>query len=106
MEKAMALNPHHPGWCFMVSYCHHYRNGEFADALKINTPELYTDRLFRAAAYGQLEHENAGISALKELISLFPDFKSRGREIMKRVFFLDEHVDMLWDGLEKAGIEK
>ena len=110
MEKAMALNPHHPGWCYMVSYCHHYRNGEFAealaDALKINSPELYMDPLFRAAAHGQLDHENAGRSALRELISLFPDFKSRGREIMKRVFFLDEHVDMLWDGLEKAGIEK
>ncbi|MFW2368452.1 MAG: hypothetical protein ACN4GW_18705 [Desulforhopalus sp.] len=110
MEKAMALNPHHPGWCYMVSYCHHYRKGEFAEALadaqRINSPELYIDPLFRAAAYGQLDNEDAGKSAVRELISLIPDFKSCGREIMKRIFFLDEHVDMLWDGLEKAGIPK
>jgi adenylate cyclase len=108
MEKAMALNPHHPGWCYMVSYCHHYRNGDFsnalADAQKINSPELYIDPLFRAAAYGQLDNGDAGKSAVTELISLSPDFKRCGREIMKRLFFLDEHVDMLWDGLEKAGI--
>ena len=109
MEEAIALNPHHPGWFSIVSYCHHYRNGEFvkalADAQNINLPELYIDPLFRAAAYGQCNDVNGGKAAINELLALSPNFRNSGRDIIKRLFYLDEHVDMLWDGLEKAGLE-
>ena len=42
---------------------------------------------------------------LKELLVLFPELRSRGREIVKRLFYLDEHIDMLRDGRNNAGIE-
>jgi hypothetical protein len=37
--------------------------------------------------------------------TLVPDFEERGRVIMKRVVFTDEHVEMLVAGLREAGLE-
>jgi hypothetical protein len=36
---------------------------------------------------------------------LVPDFESRGRSLIKRMVYLDEHVEILVDGLHKAGLE-
>ena len=65
---------------------------------------IYIDPLVRAATHGQLGYGDAGKAAIKDLLSIFPDFKHIGRDIMKRLFYLDEHIEMLWDGLKKAGI--
>jgi hypothetical protein len=35
-----------------------------------------------------------------------PDFLKRPREIVKLLFVLDEHVEMIWDGLCKAGMRE
>lgn len=108
MEKAISFHPHHPGWYFIVRFCDNYRNGDFASALydaqNMNSPGIYIDPLVRAATHGQLGHGDAGKSAIKDLLSIIPDFKHIGRDIMKRLFYLDEHIEMLWDGLKKAGI--
>jgi hypothetical protein len=37
---------------------------------------------------------------------LNPDFATRARELMRRQFFSDENVEMLLDGLRKAGLER
>ena len=42
---------------------------------------------------------------MSELLALVPDFRSRGRSLIKRILFQDEHVEMLLDGLHKAGLE-
>lgn len=108
MSTAIELNPHHPGWYHIVPFCDHYLNGEYQlaleSALKINTPGMYIDPLYRAAVLGQLGQAKRSQAALNQLLSLFPDFKSHGRELMKRLVFLDIHVEMLWDGLKRSGI--
>jgi hypothetical protein len=43
--------------------------------------------------------------AVGELLALVSDFPRRGRDLMKRVVCWDEHVEMLADGLRKAGLE-
>jgi hypothetical protein len=61
--------------------------------------------LFVAAALGQLGlKENAG-AAVRELLTLNPDFATRARELMRPQLFSDENVEMLLDGLRKAGLE-
>ena len=42
---------------------------------------------------------------MDELVALVPDFKRRGRSLIHRVVFLDEHLEMLLEGLRKAGLE-
>ena len=42
---------------------------------------------------------------LDELTDLKPDFRERGRDYVRRLFVTDEHVDMMCDGLAKAGLD-
>jgi tetratricopeptide (TPR) repeat protein len=43
VQRAMALNPHFPDWCYLPYFYNHYRKGEYETALqvvkRINMPE-------------------------------------------------------------------
>ena len=41
----------------------------------------------------------------EELLRLKPDFASRAADLMRRLVFSNGHVDMLMDGLRRAGLE-
>ena len=109
MDKACSLNPHHAGWHHLLYYMKHYRQGEYdlalIEAKRFNTPGSFWDPLIRAAVLGQLGRKNEAGRAVEELLALMPDFKSRGRSLLRRITYLDEHVDMLAEGLRKAGLE-
>jgi adenylate cyclase len=109
MAKAMRLNPHHPGWYHIVAYMNYYCQGEYDLALKearrLNTPDFLWDPLIRAAVLGQLDRREEAKKAVDELLALMPDFKRRGPILIRRLAYLDEHVEMLLDGLREAGLE-
>ena len=75
------------------------------EARRFNSPEFFWDPLIRAAVLGQLERKNAAKKAGDELLDIIPDFGVRGPSLIRRLAYLDEHVDMLMDGLHKAGLE-
>ena len=108
MKKAMILNPHSPGWYHSLALLDAYRQGRFQEALvaanKFNRPGLFWDPLLRAAVLGQLGRKEKASAALQELLALRPDFPRRGRALMYRALFSDENVEMLLDGLYKAGL--
>jgi hypothetical protein len=110
MGKAMHLNPHHPGWCQIVAFMNYYRQGEYdlalIEARRFNTPGFFWDPLIRAAVLGQLDRRADAGKAVDELLTLVPDFKRRGKSLIRRLAYLDEHVDMLRDGLCKAGLRE
>ena len=54
---------------------------------------------------GQLGRQIEAGKAVDELLALVPDFKSRGRSLIQRMVYLDEHVEMLVRGLRKAGMD-
>jgi hypothetical protein len=85
-----------------------YRQGEYDHALikaeSFNTPAFYWDPLIRAAVLGQLDRQAEAKEAADELIVLVPDFKSRGPSMMQRLAYSDENVNMLLNGLHKAGL--
>ena len=60
--------------------------------------ELDDDRLL--VLVGALVIENA----IDELLALVPDFRTRGRSLIQRFAYLDEHVEMLLEGMRKAGL--
>ncbi|MDH3676219.1 MAG: hypothetical protein OES12_12055, partial [Anaerolineae bacterium] len=109
MQKAMRLNPHHPGWYHFVPFLNYYRQGEYEAALfeakRFNTPEYFWDPLIRAAVLGQLGRRAEARKAVDVLLVLVSDFEPRGRSLIQRMVFLGEHVEMLLDGLRKAGLE-
>jgi adenylate cyclase len=109
MSKAMRLNPHHPGWYHIVPFMDHYRQRDYDSALKdahrFTTPLYFWDPLIRAAVLGKLGRQLEAKEAVDSLMSLVPDFEERGRGLIQRMVFLDEHVDMLLDGLSKSGVK-
>jgi adenylate cyclase len=109
MGKAMRLNPHHPGWYHIVAFMNYYRQGEYdlalIEARRFNTPEFFWDPLIRAAVLGQLDRRAEAEKAVDELLTLVPDFNVRRPSLIRRLAYLDEHVDVLLEGLRKAGLE-
>jgi adenylate cyclase len=107
-DKAMRLNPHHPGWYHLVSFMVQYRQGQYdlawVEARRFNTPTFYWDPLIRAAVLGQLGRQAEASVAMGELLALVPDFRRRGPGLIRRFAYLDEHVEMLLEGLRKAGL--
>src|SRR5438552_3792890 len=107
VDRAIQLNPKHPGWYWFPAFYNAYRKSDYRGALnvavKINMPRFYATHLVTAAAYGQLgEHDAAG-KALRELLVLWPDFGVSAREEMGKWFDPDLAEHML-DGLRKAGL--
>ena len=109
MHKVMHLNPHHPGWYHLVPFMNYYRQGEYdlalIEARRFNTPVFHFDPLIRAAVLGQLGRRAEAKKAADELLALVPDFERRGGSLIRRFAYLDEHVEMLLEGLRKAGLE-
>ena len=108
LKKGMKLNPYHPSWFHLAPFMDSYRRGEyenaFAEALKFNFPELYLDPMMRAAALGRLGRQNEAKTAVSQLVKLAPDFATRGRLLISRYVKVDDLVDTIIEGLQKAGL--
>ena len=109
LAKAKRLNPHYPSWihmsAFLVAYLQENYEEALTNAKQINLPNLYVDPLIRAAALGQLGRKDEGETAVSELLTLQPDFAQHGQNLMRRLFFSNDNVQTLADGLQKAGLQ-
>jgi tetratricopeptide (TPR) repeat protein len=108
VERAMQLNPHHPGWYRYVVLTDAYRRRDYrealAGALKINMPGYYWPHAVLAAASGQLGEQQRAIAALRELHALLPNFGAIAREEFGK--WHDAELTEHWlDGLRKAGLK-
>jgi serine/threonine protein kinase/tetratricopeptide (TPR) repeat protein len=108
VQRAMQLNPHHPGWYQYAIATEAYRRrdyrGALASALKINMPGYHWPPATRAAVYGQLGEQERAREALRELLAILPDFGAIAREEYGK-WHDPELVEHWLDGLRKAGLE-
>jgi TolB-like protein/Tfp pilus assembly protein PilF len=108
LDRAMQLNPHHPGWYRYAPFLNAYRQGDYRGALdialKMNMPGVSLMYVALAAVYGQLGELEAAREAVRELLSLRPDFKTTARTELEKLWD-SELVDRLIEGLRKAGME-
>ena len=108
IEKAKQLNPHYPSWYHFVNYLVHFRNAQYEEAWdearKIHMKGTFWHPMFRAAVLGKLGRAGEAKPYVNDLIATKPDLLKRPCEIIRLLFVLDEHVDMIWDGLCKAGM--
>jgi len=108
VERAMQLNPRHPGWYWFPLAWNAYRKGDYRGALnltlKINLPGFFPTYEVLAAAYGQLGERDAASEALSEMLRLVPSFGKVAR-VLKSKWFDPEMVEHVLDGLRKAGLE-
>ena len=109
LKKGMKLNPYHPTWFHLVPFMDYYRSGAYenalAEALKFNYPEMFWDPLMRAVSLGQLGRLDEARSAVDELLKLEPDFAGQGRRLISRYVKVDDLIDRIIEGLNKAGLD-
>ncbi|MCU0257025.1 MAG: hypothetical protein MUF60_09785 [Vicinamibacterales bacterium] len=108
-ERAMQLNPHHPGWYRFAAFHDAYRQRNFHAALDLalafNIPGYWPTHAALAAVYGQLGEREAARGAIRELLALRPDIAEAAREEFRKWFIEDELLDLELDGLRKAGLD-
>jgi serine/threonine protein kinase len=108
-EKAMSLNPHHPGWYRFAAFFNAYRKKDYRDALdvalKMNMPSYFYTHAALASAYGQLGEREAAEGAVRELLAQKPDFVTVARDEWAKWLGHGEIVEHMLDGLRKAGLD-
>ena len=110
IERAKRLNPHFPGWYYFIDYLANFRGenyeGAWANALLIHVEGTIWHPVLRAAVLGKLGRGDEAGPYIQELLELKPDFIARPADYMKPLIVTDDHVDMVWDGLVEAGIQR
>jgi len=110
VNKAMALDPVHPGWFYMAPGKKHYWERDFATALavfkKVGLPGFWMNQLQFAYTLGQLPgREGEAAAAVTKLQDLYPGFSIETfYEEYRKYNFTREFMDLAADGLRKAGL--
>lgn len=109
IERAKQLNPHYPSWYHFVNYLVHFKNGAFEkawiEAQRIEVKGLVWHSLLRASVLGKLGRIKEGSAFLDDLVQMKPEFPKRPHEYIRALVVLDKHVEMICDGLYKAGLK-
>jgi serine/threonine protein kinase/tetratricopeptide (TPR) repeat protein len=107
-ERATRLNPHHPGWYWFPMFFNAYRQRDYQGALdavlKVNMPAFWRTQFALATAYAQLGERDAASNAVRELLTIRPDFPVVARNELRK-WWDAEFIEHLVDGLRKAGLE-
>ena len=108
VERALQLNPNHPGWFWFPLSMNAYRKGDYhaalGYALKINLPNFLWTHTMLAVIYGQLGQQEEAGKAVQELLKLNP----RAPEVLLAAWqsrYDPELVTLLIEGLRKAGLD-
>jgi tetratricopeptide (TPR) repeat protein len=90
MERAMALNPRHPGFFWYPLVHDAYRQKDYSRALdyalRVNLPGQFWTHLVLAMVNGQLGNRDAAADALRELLAIYPDFPDHARQELEKFF--------------------
>ena len=108
VERALQMNPNHPGWFWFPLASNAYRKREYQAALgyalKINLPNFLWTHTLLAAIYGQLGQREEAAKAVEELLKLNP----QAAPIVRRAWrgrYQAEIAEHLIEGLRKAGLD-
>ena len=110
MERAMVLNPRHPGFLWYPLVHDAYRQKDYSRALdyalRVNLPGQFWTHLVLAMVHGQLGNRDAAARALQELLAIYPDFPEHARQEIEKFFYAQRaHAEHVLEGLRKAGLE-
>lgn len=107
-ERAMQLNPHHPGWYRFPAFNRALLNGDWEAArdvaLKFNMPSYFYTHMALAAAHGMLGDREGAERALRELLAAKPDI---AREFWAEAgkWMSNDLVEAWAEGLRRAGLD-
>ena len=110
LDEVFEFNLNIPEYYHLYRSIYYYIQKDYKlaleEAIKNNTPGLLWTPLVRAIAYAQFGKKDEAGSAVQNLLSLRPDFETRGRYIIGITFKgQNSLVEKIIEGLEKAGLK-
>jgi tetratricopeptide (TPR) repeat protein len=108
VRKAIENNPyylvivHHALWVDWIRQERYEK--AYAETLHFRTPQLFWDPLIKASTSGLLERIDEGRKALNDLLSLKPDFSTRGRTLIRHYIKFDDVISRMIEGLNRIGL--
>lgn len=109
MNKAMELNPFHPGWYYFPTAFFHYERGNYERALEesrnVNMPSFTGYRMLMTACLGQLGRIEEAQAQAQELLRLDPDYPSQHWQRLGSWNFPRPLIQQVADGLRKVGLD-
>jgi len=107
-ERAIQLNPNHPGWYWLTLVYDAYGQGDGQRALeyvlRVNMPQLWTAQLMLTVVHSHVGQVEQARIALRDLLALRPAFRTAARAELAKWWQPDLIERMLAD-LRKAGLE-
>lgn len=108
VQDVMAQTSQYPDWLHLIPAVHWYVRGQYERALsqaeQCQTEGFPWSPLCRAAALGQLGRTDEAAAELRRLLTLVPDFRIRGPELLRRILYHDRSVKQMLAGLAKANV--
>ena len=108
VRRAMELNANHAGWMHFAPLWDHFHNGEYEQALecanRVDVPGLFWPFLVMASACGHLGRRAEAKAAVRDLLTLDPDFAAHALSNVGTRHFASGLMDPILDGLRKAGL--
>jgi TolB-like protein len=106
--RAMALNPHHPGWYHFSFFNRHIARLEFGEALRaarrVNLPDLHWYHFAVASAAGHLQRRADAVQAVEALDRIAPELADETtlRDVVECWYWEADTVDLLLEGIRLA----
>jgi len=109
VRHAMELNPNHAGWMHFAPLWNHFHKGEYEQALecanRVDVPGLFWPYLVMASACGHLGRRIEAAAAVRDLLTLDPEFAAHARTNVGTWHFASGLMNPILEGLRKAGLE-
>jgi len=109
VRHAMELNPNHAGWMHFAPLWDHFHKGEYEQALecanRVDVPGLFWPYLVMASACGHLGRRIEAAAAVRDLLTLDPEFAGHASKNVGTWHFASGLMDPILEGLRKAGLE-
>jgi len=107
-ERAMQINPGHPGWLHFVVFTRQFAHGAFEEALqaarRVNIPNFFWMHFAIAAACGQLGRAQEGKAAYDAMVRIAPALGDGAnlREFVSRWYWDEAMTEALIDGVRRS----
>lgn len=108
IKKAIRRNPYYLDYVHYALWANWIRQKDYEQAyqetMHLRSPQIFWEPLVKASTLGNLGRLEEGKNCVEDLLSLKPDFPSRGRILIGRFVKFKSIVEPTVDGLKKCGL--
>lgn len=109
IKKAIRRNPFHPDYAHYALWANWIRQKDYEQAyqetMHLRSPQIFWEPLVKASTLGNLGRLEEGKNCVEDLLTLKPEFPSRGRILIGRFVKFKSIAESTVDGLKKCGLE-